>query len=87
MPNIKSAIKRVKVSETKTSENTMIKTAYKTAVKNFMNEVEAGNKAKAEETYKVAVKAIEKAAAKGVIKDNTAARKKSSLTKVLNTVK
>ena len=87
MPNIKSAIKRVKVNETKTSENTMIKTAYKTAVKNFMNEVESGNKEKATEWYKVAVKAIEKAATKGVIKDNTASRKKSSLTKALNTVK
>ena len=87
MPNIKSAIKRVKVNETKTSENTMIKTAYKTAVKNFMNEVESVNKEKATELYKVAVKAIEKAATKGVIKDNTASRKKSSLTKVLNTVK
>ena len=87
MPNIKSAIKRVKTIESKTSENTMIKTAYKTAVKNFMSEVESGNKEKALETYKVAVKAIEKAATKGVIKDNTAARKKSSLTKVLNTVK
>ena len=87
MPNIKSAIKRVKVSETKTSENTMIKTAYKTAVKNFMSEVESGNKEKATELYKVAVKAIEKAATKGVIKDNTASRKKSSLAKTLNTVK
>ena len=87
MPNIKSAIKRVKTIDTKTSENTMIKTAYKTAVKNFMSEVESGNKAKAEETYKVAVKAIEKAAKKGVIKDNTASRKKSSLSKALNTVK
>lgn len=87
MPNIKSAIKRVKTIETKTSENTMIKTAYKTAVKNFINEVESGNKAKAEETYKVAVKAIEKAATKGVIKDNTASRKISSLAKALNTIK
>lgn len=87
MPNIKSAIKRVKVIETKTSENTMIKTAYKTAVKNFLKEVESGNKDKVEEAFKVAVKAIEKAANKGVIKDNTASRKKSSLTKVYNTVK
>jgi len=87
MPNIKSAIKRVNTIETKTSENTMIKTAYKTAIKNFMSEVEAGNKEKAIETHKVAVKAIEKAAKKGVIKDNTASRKKSSLSKAFNTVK
>ncbi|MBO5142569.1 MAG: 30S ribosomal protein S20 [Clostridia bacterium] len=87
MPNIKSAIKRVKTIETKTNENAMIKTAYKTAIKNFMSEVESGNKEKIAASYKVAVKAIEKAATKGVIKDNTAARKKSSLAKVLNAAK
>ena len=65
----------------------MIKTAYKTAVKNFMSEVEAGNKAKATELFKVATKAVDKAADKGVIKANTASRKKSSLAKALNTVK
>ena len=35
MPNIKSAIKRVSVIEKKTLRNNMIKSAYKTAVKNF----------------------------------------------------
>lgn len=87
MPNIKSAIKRVKTIETKTSENAMIKTAYKTAVKNFQKAVEAGNKEKATELFKVATKAVEKAAKKGVIKDNTASRKKSSLQRALNTLK
>ena len=87
MPNIKSAIKRVETIKTKTTENTMIKTAYKTAVKNFMNEVESGNKEKATELFKIATKAVDKAADKGVIKANTASRKKSSLAKALNTVK
>ena len=87
MPNIKSAIKRVKTSKTKTLENSMVKSGYKTAVKNFMLEVEAGNKKKALEAYKVAIKEIEKAAKKGVIKDNTASRKKSSLDKALNSMK
>lgn len=87
MPNIKSAIKRVETIKTKTSENTMMKTAYKTAVKNFMNEVEKGNKEKATELFKIATKAVDKAADKGVIKANTASRKKSSLAKALNTVK
>lgn len=87
MPNIKSAIKRVETIKTKTTENTMIKTAYKTAVKNFMNEVEKGNKEKATELFKIATKAVDKAADKGVIKANTASRKKSSLAKALNTVK
>jgi len=87
MPNIKSAIKRVKTTETRAKENASIKTAYKTAVKNFRAAVEAGQKDKAVELFKVATKAVDKAADKGVIKDNTASRKKSSLAKELNTLK
>ncbi|MBR3888719.1 MAG: 30S ribosomal protein S20 [Clostridia bacterium] len=86
MPNIKSAIKRVKTIKTKTSENSMVKSAYKTAIRNFNAAVEEGNKEKATELFKVAVKAVEKAANKGVIKDNTASRKKSSLARTLNTL-
>ena len=79
MPNIKSAIKRVSVIEKKTLQNNMIKSAYKTAIKTFEAAVEAGDKAKAEETYKFAVKKVDQACTKGVIKANTASRKKSSL--------
>jgi small subunit ribosomal protein S20 len=87
MPNIKSAIKRVRIIEKKTDANTMVKTAYKTAMKNFKKEVESGNKEKAQESFLTATKAVDQACAKGVIKSNTAARRKSSLAKLLNTVK
>lgn len=87
MPNIKSAMKRVKTTKTRTMENSMVKTAYKTAVKNFKAAVEEGNKEKATELFKVATKAVDKAANKGVIKANTASRKKASLAKTFNTVK
>ena len=87
MPNIKSAIKRVKVTETKAKANASIKTAYKTAVKNFRVAVEAGQKDKAVELFKVATKAVDHAADKNVIKANTASRKKASLAKELNTLK
>ena len=87
MPNIKSAIKRVSVIEKKTLQNNMVKSAYKTAIKAFDAAVEAGDKAKAEETYKFAVKKVDQACTKGVIKANTASRKKSSLSKKLNTLK
>ena len=40
MPNIKSAIKRVKVIETKTARNNSIKSGYKSAVKKFESAVE-----------------------------------------------
>ena len=86
MPNIKSAIKRVNVIETKTAQNNMVKTAYKTAVKNFKNAVEQGNKEEAQKTFSVATKKIDQACTKGVIKKNTASRKKSSLAKLLNTM-
>lgn len=86
MPNIKSAIKRVSVIEKKTLQNNMIKSAYKTAIKTFEAAVEAGDKAKAEETFKVAIKKVDQACTKGVIKANTASRKKSSLSKKLNTI-
>ena len=87
MPNIKSAIKRVNTIKTKTEDNDVVKTAYKTAIKNFKGAVEAGNKELAEEKFKVATKAVDKAANKGVIKANTASRKKASLAKTFNTVK
>ena len=87
MPNIKSAIKRVSVIEKKTLQNNMIKSAYKTAVKSFESAIVAGEKEKAEETFKFAVKKIDQACTKGVLKANTASRKKSSLAKKLNSIK
>lgn len=87
MPNIKSAIKRVSVIETKTRQNNMVKSEYKTAVKSFESAVEAGDKEKANETFKSAVKKVDQACSKGVLKANTASRKKSNLAKKLNSVK
>lgn len=87
MPNIKSAIKRVSVIEKKTLQNNMVKSEYKTAIKRFEAAVEAKDLAKAEETFKVAVKKVDQACTKGVIKANTASRKKSNLAKKLNSIK
>ena len=84
MPNIKSAIKRVSVIETKTAQNNMVKTAYKTAIKNFQKAVETTDKSKAEDALKIAIRKIDQACTKGVIVKNTAARKKSSMSKKLN---
>lgn len=87
MPNIKSAIKRVSVIDKKTKQNNMIKTAYKTAVKNYELAVAEGNKDKAETLLKEAIKKVDQACTKGVIKANTASRKKSALAKKINTLK
>ena len=87
MPNIKSAIKRVSVIEKKTLQNNMVKSAYKTAVKSFEAAVESGKKKDAEAKYIAAVKKIDQACSKNVIKKNTASRKKSNLAKKLNAMK
>ena len=84
MPNIKSAIKRVSVIEKKTLRNNMIKSGYRTAVKNFEQAVEAGNKEEATKLFSEATKKIDQACTKGVIVKNTAARKKSNLAKKLS---
>ena len=86
MPNIKSAKKRVKVIATKTLRNQMIKTNIKTLVKKFNAAVEANDKAAATDAYKLAVKRIDQAVAKGIFKKNTASRKKSQLTLKFNTL-
>ena len=87
MPNIKSAKKRVKVIEKKTLRNSMIKSAYKTAVKKFEEAVEAGKVDEAKALFSEATKKIDQACTKGVIVKNTAARKKSNLSKKLNSMK
>ena len=84
MPNIKSAIKRVSVIEKKTLRNNMIKSGYRTAVKNFEAAVAEGDVKKAETLFSEATKKIDQACTKGVIVKNTAARKKSNLAKKLN---
>ena len=86
MPNIKSAKKKVKIIEKKTLENNMIKTAYKTAVKKFEEAVASGNVEEAKALLSEATKKIDQACTKGVIVKNTASRKKSSLSKKLNTI-
>ena len=84
MPNIKSAKKRVKITEKKTLRNSMIKSAYKTAIKNFEEALEAGKMDEAKALFSEATKKIDQACTKGVIVKNTAARKKSNLAKKLN---
>lgn len=84
LPNIKSAKKRVKVIETKSLQNKMFRSQLKTVVKKFEACVAEGNKAEAEVAYKDAVKKIDQAVAHNIMHKNTAAHKKSHITKKLN---
>ena len=77
MPNIKSAIKRVKVNKKKNLRNRMIKSAMKTQIKKYDTAINAGE-ADAK-LLSVTQGAVDKAAAKGVIHKNAANRKKARL--------
>lgn len=83
MPNIKSAKKRVLVTEKKTEDNKAANSAMKTAIKKFLAAVEAGNKEEATALYAQAVSAIDSAASDGLFHANRAANKKSKLAKKL----
>ena len=80
MPNIKSAKKRVLVSQTKAMQNKAAKSALKTDIKKFEAAVAEGNRSEADVAYKVAVKAVDKDVVKGLLHKNNAAHKKSSMT-------
>ncbi len=83
MPNIKSAKKRVDVTEKKSAQNKAIKSALKTQIKKFMTAVDAGDKETAEKLYPETVSAIDTAASKGILHKNNAANKKAKLAKKL----
>lgn len=84
MPNIKSAIKRVKTSEKRRALRASQKSATRTAVKRFEQTLEAGNMEEAKKALIFAQKKLNKAVSKGLIHKNAAARKISRLTKKLN---
>lgn len=87
MPNIKSAIKRVKITQAKALKNSMVKSALKTYIKKFEESLTSGDEQKINDLFIKATKHIDKAAAKGVLHKNTANRKKSSITQKLNASK
>lgn len=81
MANIKSAIKRVKVSEKQNLRNRMVKSQLKTALRRYDDALKAGDAAAADAAYTKAVSTVDMAATKGVIHKNAANRKKAQLAK------
>ena len=75
----KGAKKAVRQSERKRVYNIRTTSAMREVVKNIKKAIVAGNGTEAKAMLPAAYKAIDKAAKRGVIKDNTAGRKKSRL--------
>ena len=80
MPNIKSAKKRVLVAERNHAKNVAVKSRIKTAVKRVLEALK-DDTSKVQELLNYAYKLLDKSVSKGVLHKNTAARKKSRLTK------
>lgn len=83
MPNIKSAKKRVLVTEVKTLQNKMKRTEMKTAIKKFEAAVASGDKEAAAAAFSTVVRKVDRAAARGLIHKKCAAHKKSHFAKAL----
>ena len=86
MPNIKSAKKRVLVTEKKAQQNKAVKSALKTQIKKFRAAINAGDKETATTLYPETVSAIDSAVTKGILHKNNAANKKAKLAKKLASV-
>ena len=84
LPNIKSAKKRVLVSEKKAETNKAFVTSVKTTAKKFDKALGEGNKEAVLAAHKEAVKKIDTAVSKGYLHKNTAARRKSQMAKKVN---
>ena len=83
MANHKSAKKRIRTNERKRIRNKAAISKVKTVMKKVKSEKEKEN---AEKYLKEAVKILDKTASKGILHKNNVARKKSSLTKYVNSL-
>jgi len=83
----KSAEKRHRQSEERRKRNKAVKSAVRTSAKKFVLLARKKDTVEAEAALKDMVKKIDSAAGKGVIKKNAAARKKSRMQRLFNTLK
>jgi small subunit ribosomal protein S20 len=87
LANIKSAIKQIRSSEKRRIRNRTHLGGSRTAVKGARQAIDAGKWEDAAKATQDALAALDRAAQKGVIHPNNAARRKSRLMKALNAIK
>ena len=86
MANIKSQKKRIRTNEIARVRNKAIRSELKTLVKHVHTAVEAGDKTAAQAAATRVYRALDKAAAKGVIHRNQASNRKSGVQKLVNKI-
>ena len=84
MPNIKSSIRSVKTDAERRAKNAQVKSQVRTATRKTVEAVAAGQAEEAKAAFIKATSVIDKAANKGVLHKNTAARKKANLAAKVN---
>lgn len=84
MPNIKSAIKRMRQNRERRTLNRSARSRMRTEIKRFRRLVQDGQTEEARALLPAVFSVIDKTAKKGKIHSNTAARYKSRLSKTLN---
>ncbi len=86
MANVKNAKKKIKQINKVTLANQQLKSTVKNAIKETDKAVVAGNKERAEDRLKLAIKSLDNAKVKGLVHKNKVDREKSRLTKKVNTM-
>lgn len=86
MANIKSQIKRNRQNKKRRARNRVYRGSARKAITKARMAIENGDEEQARTATMVAMKALDKAAAKGVIHKNNAARRKSRLMQQLNSM-
>ena len=84
---ISSAQKRHRQSEERRLRNKSVKSSVRTSAKKFVVLAQNKQVGEAEAALKEMIKKIDTAAQKGIIKKNTAARKKSRMQRLYNSIK
>lgn len=84
MANHRSALKRIRTSEKRRQRNRIVRGSTRTAVKKARLAIQSNQPQDVEVAVRNAISALDKAAEKGVIHKNNAARRKSRLMRLLN---
>lgn len=84
MANTRSAEKRLRQTRVRTLRNRIYKSRVKTAIRRFEEALAEGDRERAAELLRKASAVIDKAAKKGVLHANAAARRKSRLYRLFN---
>jgi small subunit ribosomal protein S20 len=87
MPNTKSAQKRLRQNEFRRARNRAAKSAVRTQLRKVREAAAAGDVEKAEQEYRRAAHALDRAGQKGIIHRNKASRTKSRLQRLIKAAK